>query len=48
VRSGDGKYQRTAVTLGDQRGENRVAVTGGLKGGETIVTQGAIFLTGGG
>ena len=46
--SGKGKYERTAVVLGDQRGEDRVAITKGLTGGETIVSKGALFLGTGG
>jgi cobalt-zinc-cadmium efflux system membrane fusion protein len=41
---GEGKYDRRKVTLGEQRGEDRVAIESGLTGEETIVTHGALYL----
>ncbi len=48
VAEGNNQYDRRKVTLGEQRGEGLVAITSGLKGTETIVTHGAIYLGSGG
>jgi len=48
IAAGDGKYDRREVTLGDQRGEGKVAITKGLTADETIVTHGALYLGTGG
>jgi RND family efflux transporter MFP subunit len=48
IAAGEGKYDRRKVTLGDQRGEGQVAIARGLKGTETIVTHGALYLGTGG
>lgn len=48
IAQGNGKYDRREVTLGDQRGEDRVAIAKGLTGDEMIVTHGALYLGTGG
>lgn len=48
VEAAQGRYDRRKVTLGEQRGEDRVAITEGLTGNETIVTHGALYLGTGG
>lgn len=48
IAAGGLNYLRRQVTLGDQRGEGRVAIVKGLTGGEMIVTHGALYLGAGG
>jgi cobalt-zinc-cadmium efflux system membrane fusion protein len=43
IAESDGGYDRRSITIG-QRVGNRYEVTGGLKGGERIVSEGSLFL----
>jgi cobalt-zinc-cadmium efflux system membrane fusion protein len=43
LETGDGQYQRKPVQLGSER-EGKVAILGGLKGGQRLVTEGCLLL----
>ena len=43
IAESDGGYDRRSITIG-QRVGNQYEVTGGLKGGERIVSEGSLFL----